>query len=117
MVIARGEQETVDAVLSALANPTRREILERLIHGESTVQGIAERFDMARPSVSEHLRVLREAGLVVDERRGRHRCYRLTPEPLLMLQSWLHPYERFWRDRLLDLGTVLDETSAESDGL
>ncbi|MVU77070.1 metalloregulator ArsR/SmtB family transcription factor [Nocardia sp. ET3-3] len=99
---------TADRVFGALANPTRRDILELLLEGEQSVQVIAERFDMARPSVSEHLKVLRDAGLVAEEKRGRQRFYRVEPDPLHDLQSWLDPFERFWRARLRDLGAVLD---------
>lgn len=104
----RLKSSTTDLVFAALANPTRRDILDLLLAGEQTVQAIAERFDMARPSVSEHLKVLRDCGLVGEDKRGRHRYYRVEPQPLHELQSWLEPFERFWRARLRDLGTVLD---------
>jgi|SRR5579875_1109727 DNA-binding transcriptional ArsR family regulator len=98
-----------DAVFAALANPTRRDILDMLLGGERTVVKIAERFDMARPSVSEHLKVLRDCGLVAEDKQGRFRRYRVNPEPLRELSTWLSPYERFWRERLAALGEVLDE--------
>ncbi|MBM7787017.1 ArsR/SmtB family transcription factor [Tenggerimyces flavus] len=98
-----------DALFGALANPTRRDILDLLLSGAQTVQVIAERFDMARPSVSEHLKVLKDAGLVSEERQGRHRYYAIDPVPLYEVQTWLSPYERFWRDRMGDLGRTLDE--------
>ncbi|WP_225726660.1 MULTISPECIES: helix-turn-helix transcriptional regulator [unclassified Nocardia] len=104
----RLKTSSTDLVFGALANPTRREILDLLLDGEQSVQDIAERFDMARPSVSEHLKVLRDCGLVGEEKRGRHRFYRVEPQPLHDLQSWLAPFERFWRDRMRTLGTVLD---------
>ncbi|MQY25230.1 ArsR/SmtB family transcription factor [Nocardia aurantia] len=104
----RVESTTTDQVFAALANPTRREILDLLLAGERTVQAIAERFDMTRPSVSEHLRVLLDGGLVAEEKRGRYRYYRIEPEPLHELQTWLGPFERFWRQRLRALGAVLD---------
>ncbi|QIS13775.1 ArsR/SmtB family transcription factor [Nocardia arthritidis] len=104
----RLKTSSTDLVFGALANPTRREILDLLLDGEQSVQDIAERFDMARPSVSEHLKVLRDCGLVGEEKRGRHRFYRVEPQPLHDLQSWLAPFERFWRSRMRALGTVLD---------
>ncbi|WP_024806057.1 helix-turn-helix transcriptional regulator [Nocardia sp. BMG51109] len=114
--MARRPQSTVtDQVFAALANPTRREILDLLLAGEQTVQAIAERFDMARPSVSEHLKVLRDCGLVGEDKRGRYRYYRVEPDPLHDLQSWLSPYERFWRARLRDLGGVLAAMPDETD--
>jgi DNA-binding transcriptional ArsR family regulator len=98
-----------DRVFAALANATRREVLRLLRdEGPQAVQALAEHFDMRRPSLSEHLKVLREAGLVSEQRAGRQRIYRLEAEPLAEVQDWLHPYERFWRRRLKGLGDLLD---------
>jgi DNA-binding transcriptional ArsR family regulator len=96
-------------VFSALANPTRRAVLDLLRTQPRSVHQLAVEFDMRRPSLSEHLKVLREAGLVVDERRGRERIYRVDPRPLREVVAWLHPYEEFWRERLGDLRRLLDE--------
>lgn len=105
----RSKTEPLDEVFGALANPTRRDILDALLGGELTVGELAARFDMARPSVSEHLRALREAGLVTERQEGRHRFYRVTGEPMAELIGWLTPYERFWRGRMIALGDVLDQ--------
>ena len=96
-------------VFSALANPTRRALLDLLRTRPRPVKELADEFAMRRPSVSEHLKVLRDAGLVIDERRGRERIYRLDPRPLEDVLQWLHPYEEFWRDRMAGLREVLDE--------
>jgi DNA-binding transcriptional ArsR family regulator len=104
----RTKEGQADALFAALANPTRRDILDLLLGGDHTVQDIAAHFDMARPSVSEHLKVLKDAELVTETRQGRHRNYTINPHPLYEVQSWLSPYERFWRDRLTDLGRTLD---------
>lgn len=105
---AAGPDET--AVFAALASPVRREVLMLLReHGPQPVAAIAARFDMARPSLSEHLRVLRDAGLASETRSGRQRLYRLEAAPLSQAHDWLRPFERFWRERLAALGTVLDE--------
>lgn len=96
-------------VFTALASPVRREILGLLLDGPQPVNALATRFEMRRPSVSEHLRVLRDAGMVTEQRVGRQRFYRLQPQPLADVQDWLRPYERFWRDRLRNLREVLDE--------
>ena len=64
---------------------------------------LAGHFALSRPAVSEHLAVLRMAGLVREEPRGRHRYYHLAAEPLAGVQDWLHPFERYWRDRLTAL--------------
>jgi len=63
-----------------------------------------------RPAVSEHIKVLREAGLVAHEQVGRERHYRLDAAPLLAVGEWLHPFERYWRDRLRHLDTLLEKT-------
>ncbi|WP_333775448.1 metalloregulator ArsR/SmtB family transcription factor [Streptomyces sp. IBSBF 3136] len=98
-----------DRVFAALANATRREVLRLLRErGPQPVQALADHFDMRRPSLSEHLKVLREAGLVSERRSGRRRIYRLEAAPLADVQDWLHPYERFWRERLRGLGELLD---------
>ncbi|MFI9605237.1 ArsR/SmtB family transcription factor [Streptomyces sp. NPDC052043] len=98
-----------DRVFAALANATRREVLRLLREeGPQPVQDLADRFAMRRPSLSEHLKVLREAGLVSEQRSGRQRIYRLEAAPLADVQDWLHPYERFWRGRMKELGALLD---------
>lgn len=98
-----------DDVFAALASPARREVLRLLLDGPRTVNDLASNFDMRRPSVSEHLRVLREAGLVSERRAGRERRYQLDPRPLMEVRDWLDPYERFWKDRLKTLRDVLED--------
>jgi len=98
-----------DDVFAALANPARREVLRLLLEGPMAAGDLAERFTMARPSLSEHLRVLREAGLVSERRQGRNRVYTLDAAPLEEVSTWLTPYERFWRTKLSNLRDLLDE--------
>ncbi|TYK53273.1 ArsR/SmtB family transcription factor [Actinomadura decatromicini] len=100
-------------VFAALASPVRRELTGLLLDGPRPVNDLASHFAMSRPSVSEHLKVLRDAGLVTEQRNGRQRIYRLEPGPLRELSEWLHPYERFWRERLSDLRRLLDEEEGE----
>ena len=111
----RAKAGRTDIVFAALANPTRRDILDMLLDGERTVVSLAERFDMARPSVSEHLKVLRDCGLVAENKNGRFRHYRVNPVPLQQISAWLSPYERFWRQRLTALGGVLDDIAEGED--
>ncbi|MFH0243032.1 metalloregulator ArsR/SmtB family transcription factor [Streptomyces sp. HK10] len=106
-----------DRLFSALANPTRREVLRLLrVKGPQPVQRLADHFDMRRPSLSEHLKVLREAGLVSERRRGRERHYRLEAGPLSEVQHWLSPYERFWRGmgELGDLRGLLERETGDA---
>jgi DNA-binding transcriptional ArsR family regulator len=98
-----------DAVFAALASPVRRRVLDTLRRrGPLPVNAIADEFAMRRPSVSEHLKVLLDAGLVVQAKHGRERRYTLVAEPLGEIASWLTPYEDFWRGRLRALGELLD---------
>ncbi len=77
--------------LRALSDPTRRRLLELLRDGETAAGDLAEKVAMSRPAISKHLAVLREAGLVVPERRGRRQIYRLDAEPLQEVGQWLEP--------------------------
>ncbi len=94
---------TSAAVFRAVADPTRRAILDMLLEGERTVGEIAERFAVSRPAVSKHLRILRGARLVRARREGRHRLCTLDPEPLRAVDAWLDGYRREWRSRLTRL--------------
>ena len=87
----------------AVADPTRRAILDQLRRGSAPVTEIAANFQMSRPAVSKHLRVLREARLVTEKRDGRQRVYELTPEPLQQFASWLEGYRQFWQGNLQQL--------------
>ena len=91
------------SVFQAIADPTRRAILDRLRSGGQAVNEIAGRFDVSRPAISKHLRVLHEAHLVSEVREGRNRIYRLNAEPLRELDRWLDEYRRFWSVNLLNL--------------
>lgn len=98
---------------SALANPVRRGILDALRNAPMAVNDIVRLFELSRPAVSEHLKVLRDAHLVAEERRGQKRMYYLTARPLEQVDEWLHPFERYWRARLGDLAALLDEQQKE----
>jgi DNA-binding transcriptional ArsR family regulator len=77
--------------------------------GPKAVNDLAGHFPLGRPAISEHLQVLRRSGLVREEPRGRQRIYHLEPVPLAEVNDWLHPFERYWRERLRALRDVLDE--------
>ena len=87
-------------VYAAISHGARRRMLDRLNGGEHSVRDMAVHFAMSRPAVSQHLRILLDAGLVAEHRQGRERRYRLVPEPLAPVRDWLAQYERFWDDRL-----------------
>ena len=93
--------------LSALADPTRRELVALLAGGELAAGALAERFPVSRPAISRHLRVLREAGLVRARTDGKRRLYALDPQPLRELDEWLEPYRDLWAQRLDALDTEI----------
>jgi DNA-binding transcriptional ArsR family regulator len=93
--------------LAALADPTRRRIVELLVDGDRTAGELAAEFSISRPAVSRHLRVLREAGLVVAEPIATRRLYRLDPTPLAEIDDWLTRHRARWQHHLDALETEL----------
>jgi DNA-binding transcriptional ArsR family regulator len=91
--------ERID-VFVAIADPTRRAILDRLRGGRAPVNELASGFDMSRPAVSKHLRILREADLVREKKEGRFRYYELTPSQLEKVAAWAETYRAFWATSL-----------------
>jgi DNA-binding transcriptional ArsR family regulator len=96
-------------VYTAIAHPARRRILDALREEPLPVHVLAAPFAMSRPAISQHLKLLREAGLVSEVRSGRERRYQLQPQRLQEIADWLAHYEQFWTSRLRNLGAYLDE--------
>ena len=94
------QANTTDLVFHALANPTRRKVLERLSAGPATVSQLAESFDMQLPSFVQHLSVLEKSRLVRSAKQGRVRTYELAPERLQVVNDWLSARRRAWEERL-----------------
>lgn len=88
---------TYEHTLTALADPTRRRIFKRLRAGPRSVRSLADGLPVSRPAVSQHLKVLKEAGLVVERAEGAQRIYSVRPEKLMELRNWL---DGFWEDAL-----------------
>jgi DNA-binding transcriptional ArsR family regulator len=97
----------MEAALKALADPSRRTMLERLAGGPVTAGELAGLLTIARPGVSRHLRVLREAGLVEVRAEAQRRVYSLRAEPLAEIDEWLGPYRALWEQRLDALHTEI----------
>jgi DNA-binding transcriptional ArsR family regulator len=108
---ARGGGDVFDAI----AHPARRQILDLLREGEQPVNRLAAPFAMSRPAVSQHLRLLREAGLVSEHRVGRERRYRLQAEQLQAVEEWVRGYERFWLRKLDALSRFLVRDEARDE--
>jgi DNA-binding transcriptional ArsR family regulator len=100
---------TLDDVLVAIADPTRRAILDRLTRGPARVTDIAEPIDMSLAGVSKHLRMLERAGLVRRARRGREHTLTLDARPLRRVVQWTSRYQRFWNERLDRLEAFFDQ--------
>ena len=98
-----------DAIFRALADPTRRRILNLLRGGRRTVGEIAGNFRTSRPAISRHLRVLRSAGLIVTRRKGAARMCDLNARPLREVDAWLHDYEAFWDQTMRGLKKFVEE--------
>lgn len=94
---------------NVLADPTRRQIIEGLCQGERAFGEIAEQFDISNPAVSQHLKVLRNAGIVSSRAEAQRRIYRLTEQGLIEVDEWLNHVRRFWNRRLDNLEQVLRE--------
>lgn len=102
------------AVMKTLADPTRRAVFER-IAGEREVAAtsLVKGLKVSQPAVSQHLRALRDAGLVAERREGRHIYYRSAPKGLAPLHDWLSYYEAFWQERFSNLEKLLKEDGDE----
>src|SRR5579862_2345583 len=98
-----------EAAFAALADPTRRAVLDLLRRGSQPAGQIAQAFPVSRPAISKHLRLLRRAHLVQERREGRHRVYQLNPGPLKAVDSWLNHYRVFWQANLASLKTFVEE--------
>lgn len=96
-------------IFQAIADPTRRALLDKLRDGEQPVKRLAEPFKMSLPAISQHLQILCEVGLVEVRKAGRQRLYRLNPEPLKEIFDWITNYEEFWQEKLDALGKYLEE--------
>lgn len=96
----------------AVADPTRRALLDVLLEGEKSAGELAARFATSRPSISKHVRLLRDAHLVDERREGRHRYYTLRPDPLAEIDQWIRKYRVFWTSRLERLKAYVEEDPA-----
>jgi DNA-binding transcriptional ArsR family regulator len=108
--------DPLSSTFAALADPTRRAILARLVDGEATVTELAAPFAMSLPAVSKHLKVLERAGLIERSRTGQWRPCRLAAAPLREVAQWMEPYRQFWDESYTRLDDYLKELKGEHDG-
>jgi DNA-binding transcriptional ArsR family regulator len=105
----------MDPVFRAIADPARREMLSRLAAGRRPASELGRGLAMSQPAVSQHLKVLRDAGLVGVSAQGRQRLYELRPEGLRAVLAWVQTFERFWSARLETLESLLDTMPGDED--
>ena len=105
--------EQLTTVFLALADPTRRAILERLVHGEASGTELARPFSISVPAISKHLRVLKNADLILHRKDGRTHRFRLAARPMREAAAWLEQYRQFWEAQFDSLETYLLATSEE----
>lgn len=106
-------QDRLNATFAALADPTRRAILARLASGEADVTELARPFDLTQPTISKHLKVLDEAGLISSGRDGQRRPRRIEATALQEADEWMSQYRRLWKDRLARLDNVARDLHAK----
>ena len=109
--------EQLTTVFFALADPTRRAILERLAHGEASGTELARPFAISVPAISKHLRVLEHADLILHRKDGRTHRFRLAPRPLKDAATWLEHYRQFWEAQFDSLDTYLLTTSEQEEDI
>jgi DNA-binding transcriptional ArsR family regulator len=107
--------DQLSATFAALADPTRRAILARLVSGERSVTELAEPFNMSMPAVSKHLRVLERAGLIVRRKEAQWRRCRIDPGPLKDVANWAERYRHVWEARLNRLDKYLQNVKAKEE--
>jgi DNA-binding transcriptional ArsR family regulator len=113
MVEYTASSDSISATFAALANPTRRAILARLMAGPASVTELGEPFQMSMPAISKHLRVLEHAGLIARGREAQWRPCRLEASPLKDVADWVEPYRRIWEQRFDRLDEYLQEMKKE----
>jgi DNA-binding transcriptional ArsR family regulator len=114
MQLGTSTSDPLSSTFAALADPTRRAILARLIEGHASVTELAEPFEMSLPAVSKHLKVLERAGLISRGREAQWRPCRLTASPLKDVADWVEHYRRFWTQSLDRLDDYLRDLQAKT---
>jgi len=105
----------LSSIFSALADPTRRAILARLASGQASVGELSEPFQMSKPGISKHLKVLEGAGLIAKSREAQWRLCRLEAAPLREVADWMEPYRRFWDESFSRLDERLHQMKKEKE--
>jgi len=100
-------------VFQAIADPTRREIISMIAHQSLHLNSVAEKFDVSRPAISRHIKILTECGLIIIRQQGRHRYCEARLDKLNEVSDWVEQYRKFWTQKLDALETYLDELQSK----
>lgn len=101
-------------VFQAIADPTRREIIGLLADSPQNLNAIAENFEVSRPAISQHIKLLEECGIIKIEQKGRERICYVQPRKIKEVDDWLQPYKKLWEDRFNQLDQVLEKMKKET---
>ncbi|MEQ8414218.1 MAG: metalloregulator ArsR/SmtB family transcription factor [Imperialibacter sp.] len=102
-------------VFQAIADPTRRDILNLLTHKSLNLNSIAENFEVSRPAISQHIKILTECGLIIIDQKGRERYCQVQPEKLSAVADWLEPFRKMWENRFNQLDNLLNQLKEDKD--
>ena len=102
-------------VFQAIADPVRRDIIEILSKNPMTVNAVAENFEVSRPAISKHIKILEECGLVIISQKGRERFCRIDPQQLVPAFMWIDRYRQLWEDRLDNFEQYLDQLKNQNE--
>ena len=102
-------------VFQAIADPTRRDILNLLTHKSLNLNSIAENFEVSRPAISQHIKILTECGLIIIDQKGRERYCQVQPEKLRAVANWLEPFRKMWENRFNQLDNLLNQLKEDKD--
>lgn len=103
-----GRNRQQNGVYFAIADPTRRDILDMLTSGNLALKDISDKFPITRTAISKHLKILQDADLIRSQKIGRETVYQMSPEPLVEVRQWLETYSAFWDEKLNNLQSMLE---------
>ena len=107
--------KTTSDVFSAIGEPKRRQLIEQLLIRELTVNELVQAVEWSQPTVSKHLGVLRKVNIVTERKEGKFRYYRVRPDELRPIQTWLHQFEKYWGGAMDQLDDYLDQIQSKGD--
>jgi DNA-binding transcriptional ArsR family regulator len=103
-------------VFQAIADPTRRDIINLIAHQPLNLNAIADNFDVSRPAISQHIKILAECGLIMMKQQGRQRYCEIQPQQLAEIADWVEPFRKLWEERFDKMDELLNQLKSKKDG-